>query len=134
MAHNENPGTLAVEYADKHPKEILARAFELEPNIAISFSGAEDVVLIDLARKVSKDLQVFTLDTGRLHPETYRFIDQVREHYDLAIDVLSPDAEKLEAYVKLPVSAKTRAPAHEMMLPYLSRIAASQELIMPCSR
>ena len=100
VAYKENPGTLAVEYADKHPKEILARAFELEPSIAISFSGAEDVVLIDLARKVSKDLQVFTLDTGRLHPETYRFIDQVREHYDLAIDVLSPNAEKLEAYVK----------------------------------
>lgn len=91
---------LAAEYADRHPKEILALAFESLPRIAVSFSGAEDVVLIDLARKVNRDLQVFTLDTGRLHPETYRFIDQVREHYQLTIDVLSPDAARLEAYVR----------------------------------
>ncbi len=91
---------LAAEYADRHPKEILALAFESLSRIAVSFSGAEDVVLIDLARKVNRDLQVFTLDTGRLHPETYRFIDQVREHYQLTIDVLSPDATVLEAYVR----------------------------------
>ncbi|MEK9649210.1 MAG: phosphoadenosine phosphosulfate reductase family protein, partial [Gammaproteobacteria bacterium] len=60
-------------------------------NIAISFSGAEDVVLIELgskvARKLGKTLQVFTLDTGRLHPETYRFIDKVRAYYGIEIEI-----------------------------------------------
>jgi len=92
--------SLSVEYADKHPKQIIALALESTQNLAISFSGAEDVVLIDLAVKLKKDIQVFTLDTGRLHPETYSFIDKVSEHYGLAIDIMSPDAAKLEAYVK----------------------------------
>ena len=56
-------------------------------NIAISFSGAEDVVLIDMAVKAKKDIQVFSLDTGRLHAETYRFIEQVRKHYKINIDI-----------------------------------------------
>ncbi|MDC1436047.1 phosphoadenylyl-sulfate reductase [Gammaproteobacteria bacterium] len=92
--------SLSNEYADKLPKEIIALAMESTRDLAISFSGAEDVVLIDLAVKLKKDIQVFTLDTGRLHPETYSFIDQVSEHYGLAIDILSPDAAKLEVYVK----------------------------------
>ncbi|MDO2290946.1 phosphoadenosine phosphosulfate reductase family protein, partial [Escherichia coli] len=43
----------------------------------MSFSGAEDVVLVDMAWKLNRNVKVFSLDTGRLHPETYRFIDQV---------------------------------------------------------
>jgi phosphoadenosine phosphosulfate reductase len=100
VSTSEKLPQLAAEYAERHPKEILKLAFESLSALAISFSGAEDVVLIDLARKVNKNLQVFTLDTGRLHPETYRFIDQVREHYQLDIEVLSPDAARLEAYVR----------------------------------
>ena len=96
---------LADEYANRGPREILRLALESYDNIAISFSGAEDVVLIDLAlklnkEKLKKDIQVFSLDTGRLHPETLRFIEQVRNHYDIDIEVLSPDHETLEAFVK----------------------------------
>lgn len=86
--------------APQTPKDILRFAHEQFDNIAISFSGAEDVVLIDLAKKVSKHVQVFTLDTGRLHAETYRFIDQVRKHYDLDLEILTPDQAKLEALVR----------------------------------
>lgn len=100
MLKPDKISALAEEYAGKHPKEIIALALESSSRLAISFSGAEDVVLIDLALKLSKEIQVFTLDTGRLHPETYRFIDQVREHYGLNIDIMAPDAARLEAYVK----------------------------------
>jgi phosphoadenosine phosphosulfate reductase len=79
--------------ADKSPQEIIRYALEQHDNIAISFSGAEDVVLIDMAVKVRPDVQVFSLDTGRLHAETYRFIDRVREHYGIQIDVMSPDGD-----------------------------------------
>ncbi len=61
-----------------------------------SFSGAEDVVLVDMAWKLNKQVKVFSLDTGRLHPETYRFIDQVREQYNLPIEILSPDRALLD--------------------------------------
>jgi phosphoadenosine phosphosulfate reductase len=92
--------TLQAELQDKNPRIILKKALELFDNIAISFSGAEDVVLIDMAVKIRPDIQVFSLDTGRLHPETYRFIEQVRKHYGVAIDILSPDRELLDNLVK----------------------------------
>jgi phosphoadenosine phosphosulfate reductase len=95
---------LANEYADKEPRDIIAKALETFQNIAISFSGAEDVVLIELAikaaKKVGRQVSVFTLDTGRLHPETYRFIDRVREHYGLQINIMSPDTNELESFVR----------------------------------
>ena len=84
---------------DSEPKAILKEVYALLPNCAVSFSGAEDVVLIEIAHKIWPKLAVFTLDTGRLHPETYRFIEKVREHYQLSIELLHPDAEQLAALV-----------------------------------
>lgn len=95
--------TLASELNDKDPKDIIQHALQEFDNIAISFSGAEDVVLIEIASKVAKKLgkkfSVFTLDTGRLHPETTRFIDKVGKHYGLQIQCMSPDQTALEALV-----------------------------------
>lgn len=93
--------TLAANYAEKSPQDVLKLAFEqFGDDLWISFSGAEDVVLVDMAWKLNKQVKVFSLDTGRLHPETYRFIDQVRQHYRIAIDVLSPDPLALEPMVR----------------------------------
>ncbi|WNZ46360.1 phosphoadenylyl-sulfate reductase [Leptolyngbya boryana CZ1] len=92
--------SLNEELSSLSPQKIVAKALSLYDNIAISFSGAEDVVLIDIAHRLKKDIQVFSLDTGRLHSETYQFIETVRKHYGIAIDILSPDAAQLEAFVK----------------------------------
>ncbi|WP_411725907.1 phosphoadenylyl-sulfate reductase [Methyloglobulus sp.] len=91
---------LQTELAHKTPRFILKKALSLFDNIAISFSGAEDVVLIDMAVSIRKDIQVFTLDTGRLHPETYRYIEQVRKHYQIEIELLTPDRDVLDGFVK----------------------------------
>jgi phosphoadenosine phosphosulfate reductase len=91
---------LQQELTQQKPRTILKKALEQFDNIAISFSGAEDVVLIDMAVKIRPDIQVFSLDTGRLHPETYRFIDKVRRHYQLDIEILSPDYQILEPFVR----------------------------------
>ncbi len=90
---------LNADYGRRAPSDVLALAFEHYGNIAIAFSGAEDVVLIDMAVKLRPDVEVFSLDTGRLHPETYRFLDKVREHYGVRIRVLFPDASDVEALV-----------------------------------
>jgi phosphoadenosine phosphosulfate reductase len=66
----------------------------------IAFSGAEDVVLIDLAAKSGQHFSVFCLDTGRLHEETYRFIDRVRAFYGVEIQIFTPQAEPLQAFVR----------------------------------
>ncbi len=81
------------------PKEIVAHALEQHENIAISFSGAEDVVLIDMAVKIRPDIEVFSLDTGRLHAETYQFIEQVRKHYGIRVNMLFPDAASVQKLV-----------------------------------
>ncbi len=81
------------------PRAIIKAALARYDNIAISFSGAEDVALIELAHKMTDNLKVFTLDTGRLHAETYEFIDRVRRHYNIDIDILFPDAAEVEALV-----------------------------------
>lgn len=67
---------------------------------AIAFSGAEDVALIDMAVATGRPFSVFSLDTGRLHPETYRFIDKVRTHYGIEIRTLFPDLVKVEELVR----------------------------------
>lgn len=95
-----NPEQLAKEYMHKSPEAILQMALGNFDNIAISFSGAEDVVLINMAVKIDPNIHVFSLDTGRLHSETYRFIEQVREHYNIKIDILSPDSATLEKFVR----------------------------------
>ena len=90
---------LNARFTDASPREILACAFETWPNCALSFSGAEDVLLLHLASKLQPDVRVFTLDTGRLHAQTYEFIERVRETYGLRIDMLYPDAERLQRLV-----------------------------------
>ena len=85
---------------NKSPAEILAFAISQFERIAISFSGAEDVILIDMVAKINANINVFSLDTGRLHPETYQFIETVRKHYDIKIDVISPDGEQLMKFVR----------------------------------
>jgi phosphoadenosine phosphosulfate reductase len=84
------------ELESKSPQEVLAAALDKYDNLAISFSGAEDVVLVDMAAKLGKPFRVFTLDTGRLHPETYRFLEKVRNHYDIKIEATFPDMAQVE--------------------------------------
>ncbi|MFO8142259.1 MAG: phosphoadenylyl-sulfate reductase, partial [Marinobacter sp.] len=91
--------SLRAELDGQSPRAILKAALARYDNIAISFSGAEDVVLIEMAHKLTDNLKVFTLDTGRLHPETYEFIERVRKHYGIDIDVLFPDATEVQNLV-----------------------------------
>ena len=83
----------------KTPQEILAAALDKVDNVAISFSGAEDVVLIDMASKLGKPFRVFTLDTGRLHKETYQFLEAVREKYGVSVETTFPEAEAVRKLV-----------------------------------
>jgi phosphoadenosine phosphosulfate reductase len=91
----------AASLASHSPQQIIDVALkEYSPDLAISFSGAEDVVLIHMAMKTGVPFRVFSLDTGRLHPETYQFIERVRKHYGITIDVMAPQAQALELFVR----------------------------------
>jgi len=89
------------ELEGREPEQVLRSvlgAFGRE--CAIAFSGAEDVVLIDMAVKTGLPFSVFCLDTGRLHPETYQFLEKVRTHYGIEIETVSPEATELRAFVR----------------------------------
>lgn len=92
---------LSSELSGQAPAEVMARVLaRYGASAAISFSGAEDVMLIDLAAKSGHPFSIFSLDTGRLHAETYRFIESVRKHYGVEIRVLSPDTVAVEDLVR----------------------------------
>jgi phosphoadenosine phosphosulfate reductase len=96
----ENIASLALDYAAKSPEDILKLALHsFGDQVAISFSGAEDVVLIDMATRVADSVKVFSLDTGRLHRETYRYLEQVRDHYGIDIEIMFPDAQAVQNLV-----------------------------------
>lgn len=91
---------LATEYADKSPSDILKLALSQQGEVAISFSGAEDVVLIDMASNLGLPFRVFSLDTGRLHPETYQFLETVRKYYNIEIEICFPETEAVQQLVQ----------------------------------
>lgn len=92
---------LAASLHDKQPYHVVEAALaRFGRDLKISFSGAEDVLVVDLAAQIAgPDVTVFSLDTGRLHPETLRFIDDVRARYGVRLEVYSPDAATLEPFV-----------------------------------
>ena len=69
------------------------------PATFASSFGMEDMVLLDLLAGVDLDVEIFTLDTGRLHEETHQLIERVRQRYGRPIRVLFPDWKDVETYV-----------------------------------
>ena len=70
------------------------------PAAFASSFGAEDMVLLDMIARLSLEVEVFTLDTGRLHEETLDLIERSRDRYRVPIRVMAPGAKSLEAFVK----------------------------------
>ncbi|KAL5583617.1 hypothetical protein UlMin_016059 [Ulmus minor] len=92
---------LAKELENASPFHIMDRALEkFGDDIAIAFSGAEDVALIEYAKLTGRPFRVFSLDTGRLNPETYQFFDAVEKHYGIHIEYTFPDAVEVQALVR----------------------------------
>src|SRR4051812_25828957 len=60
---------------------------------------AEGMVVLDIALRISKDIRIMTLDTGRLPSETYDMMETVRKHYGVRIEAVMPDASEVETMV-----------------------------------
>ena len=73
--------------------------YGLKAGLACSF-GMEDMVLIDIIAKLKGPITIFTLDTGRLHEETYEIMDRVRSHYGLKIKTYFPNLQQVENLVR----------------------------------
>jgi phosphoadenosine phosphosulfate reductase len=81
-------------------EDVLRWAYESFPRVVIVASfQAESSVLIDLAYRIRRDVDVLTLDTGRLPQATHDMIDRVRDRYGIAVHVVSPDSADLQEMV-----------------------------------
>jgi phosphoadenosine phosphosulfate reductase len=81
-------------------ESVLRWAFETFSNVAIVSSfQATSAVLIDMSTRITKNVKVLTLDTGRLPQETHDVIDRVRERYGIEVTVLTPDPDDVQGMV-----------------------------------
>jgi phosphoadenosine phosphosulfate reductase len=94
---------LNARFANATAKDIIAFALERYGDhlvLASSFS-VEDCALIDLASRVDARVRVITLDTGRLHQETYDTIERVRRRYGIEIEAYFPQTDAIQSLVRL---------------------------------
>lgn len=93
---------LADAYEERTPQEVLAWAMErFGSSLAICTSlQADGMAILDMAWRIDPAVRVFTIDTGRLPQETYDLLDQVRDHYNIEIEVYFPDATQVESIVR----------------------------------
>jgi len=85
------------------PADILTwavRNYHPRLSLSASFGAPEGMVLLDMMHRVSPESRVFVLDTGRLHPATYDLIDRVRDQYGKAVEIVFPEASRVEEMVR----------------------------------
>ena len=82
-------------------KVLLARiADEFSPAVFANSLGAEDMVLTDLINTLQVPIEVFSLDTGRLPPETYALMAETQRHYGLRLKLYYPRHDLVETFTR----------------------------------
>jgi thioredoxin-dependent adenylylsulfate APS reductase len=86
------------ERADAH--DLLAWGIQtFHPRLAISAAGGVDgMAIIDMAWRIDPSIRVFTLDTGRLNPETYTLFETIRDRYGIDVEFELPEGPSVAAY------------------------------------
>jgi len=81
-------------------ERMLVRvALEHSPSALASSLSAEDMVITDAILRHKLDIEIFTLDTQRLHADTLNVITAIRERYGYEVRVFRPDPEAVAEYV-----------------------------------
>ena len=98
--HLDDPALLeALDARVAAARQLLREiADDFSPAAFASSLGAEDMVLTDLIVRQRLEIEIFSLDTGRLPPETYDLIAEVKKHYGLALRLYSPRHDLVEAW------------------------------------
>jgi phosphoadenosine phosphosulfate reductase len=92
--------TLELEQKAVAVREQLAAAVQEYGRVVYSNSlGAEAMVLTDIIWTHVPAIDIFSIDTGRLHEETYEVMEKLQRRYKRKIRVVHPDAQALEALV-----------------------------------
>jgi len=57
-------------------------------------------VMVDMASRVAPGMRVITVDTLRLHQETYDLIDEIEEQYRITVERFKPDPERIRRMIE----------------------------------
>jgi len=89
---------LNAKFKNSKPQEVLEFLLnDTTKKAALSSSfGAEDQVLTSMMLEITKEANIFTLDTGRLPYETYSVMDETNLKYGIKVDVFFPNNESVE--------------------------------------
>lgn len=87
----------------KSAEEIIQFAY-IEFGSRVNFAsslGEEDQIITDMIARLTPKIEVFTLDTGRLFPETYELLAQTQKRYpQLVYKIYYPDTAAVEEMVR----------------------------------
>ena len=93
--------SLNKQFDNSTPEEILT--YFLKKNHKIIFAsslGAEDQVITEMIAAIDTSTKMFTLDTGRLFPETYSLLERTNNKYKVNIEIFFPDHNEVENMVR----------------------------------
>ena len=68
------------------------------PAALASSLSVEDMVLTDAILRAGLGIEIFTLDTGRLHGDTLALVDRIAQRYDYRLKVVRPDPATVQRY------------------------------------
>jgi phosphoadenosine phosphosulfate reductase len=82
-------------------EDVLVYCSEVFGNrIAFATSlGLEDQVITHMIAKQNLNIRIFTLDTGRIFPETYDLIERTNARYKINIEIVFPESGEVENMV-----------------------------------
>ena len=88
--------------ASAAPTEILSWAHrQFGPRVVFATAlGLEDQVITHFLAQNSLAIQIVTLDTGRLFPETHELIEKTEGRYNLKIETFFPETQEVESMVR----------------------------------
>jgi len=89
------------QFKDQSAADVL-RFFIMNYKDRLGFStslGAEDQVITQIIAGIDPDVYIFTLDTGRMFPETYDLLDLTQQRYKVRIKAYFPDQKAVEKMV-----------------------------------
>jgi phosphoadenosine phosphosulfate reductase len=89
------------QFCEMRTEEILSTVIGMHPGkVAFSTSlGAEDQVITHLVSLLKLNVNIFTLDTGRMFSETYDVLTKTNARYGINIRIYFPDASSVEEMV-----------------------------------
>jgi phosphoadenosine phosphosulfate reductase len=80
---------------------LTAAARDHAPAAFASSLSAEDMVIADAIFTGGIDIEIFTLDTGRLHGDTLDVLERIRSRYGREVRVYTPDPAAVSQYVAI---------------------------------